>query len=237
MLKNYYLVLGIAAKATLEDIKEAYRRLVKEFHPDHYGENYSQFLAIQEAYAVLSDPVKRKHHDLSVQQHKKNIQQKNFIRNKRYRQRNLEPLIPEQRPAENIKTMRLSRPFNNDYLSYNQLFDRIFNNFSQTDRPKGERLENLNVSVVLTPEQALTGGHVKIFIPVEPACPSCYGRGWIGSYQCYRCGGEGKISREFPVIINYPSGIVKNHIVEMPLNYHGINNLYLTVQFQIGYRI
>ena len=138
MPKNYYLVLGIASKATLDDIKEAYRRLVKEFHPDHYGENYSPFLAIQEAYAVLSDPVKRKHHDLSVQQHKKNIQQKNFIRNKRYRQRDVEPLIPAQHPAENIETMSLSRAFNTYYPSFNQLFDRIFSNFNQTDRPKGE---------------------------------------------------------------------------------------------------
>ena len=96
MPKNYYLVLGIASKATLDDIKEAYRRLVKEFHPDHYWENHSPFLAIQEAYDVLSDPVKRKHHDLSIQQQKKSIQQKSLSRNKRYWQRDVEPLIPEQ---------------------------------------------------------------------------------------------------------------------------------------------
>jgi len=234
MPKNYYLVLGIASQASLDDIKEAYRRLVKEFHPDHYGENYSPFLAIQEAYAVLSDPVKRKHHDLSVQQHKENFQQKSFTRNKSVRQRDVEPLIPEQRPAENIKTMGLSRSIHNDYPTFTQLFYRIFSNFNQTDRPKGELLENLNVEVTLTPEESFTGGHVKILIPAEPACPSCYGRGWVGSYECWRCGGEGKISGEYPVIINYPSGIVNNHIVEMPLNYYGINNLYLTVQFRIS---
>jgi len=237
MPKNYYLVLGIASKASLEDIKEAYRRLVKEFHPDHYGENYSPFLAIQEAYAVLSDPVKRKHHDLSVQQHKKNMQQKSFTRNKSVRQRDVEPLIPEQRLAENIETMNLSRSFNNCYPSFNPLFDRIFSNFNQTDRPKGERLENLNVVVTLTPEQAFTGGHVKILIPAEPACPSCHGRGRIGSYECWRCGGKGKITGEYPVIINYPSGIMDNHIVEMPLNYYGINNLFLIVNFRISYMI
>ena len=129
MSKNYYLVLGIESKATPDDIKEAYRRLVKEFHPDHYGENHSPFLAIQEAYAVLSDPVKRKHHDLSVQQHEKNIQLKNFTRNKRYRPSDIEPLIPPQHPAENIETMNLSRSFNSAYPSFNQVFDRILSHF------------------------------------------------------------------------------------------------------------
>lgn len=71
MPKNYYLVLGITSDATLDDIKEAYRRLAKEFHPDHYGDNHSPFLAIQEAYSVLSDPVRRRTHDLLVRQQKK----------------------------------------------------------------------------------------------------------------------------------------------------------------------
>jgi len=72
MPKNYYLILGITSDATLNDIKEAYRKLAKEFHPDHYGENLSPFLAIQEAYSVLSDPIKRQTHDLTVFSQKKN---------------------------------------------------------------------------------------------------------------------------------------------------------------------
>ena len=71
MPKNYYLILGITSDATLNDIKEAYRKLAKEFHPDHYGENLSPFLAIQEAYSVLSDPIKRQTHDLTVFSQKK----------------------------------------------------------------------------------------------------------------------------------------------------------------------
>jgi DnaJ-class molecular chaperone len=71
MPKNYYLILGITSDATLDDIKDAYRRLAKEFHPDHYGKNHSPFLAIQEAYSVLSDPIKRQNHDLTVSSQKK----------------------------------------------------------------------------------------------------------------------------------------------------------------------
>jgi molecular chaperone DnaJ len=73
MPKDYYLVLGITSEATLDDIKDAYRRLAKAYHPDHYGENHSPFLAIQEAYSVLSDPIKRQTHDLEALNPKKKI--------------------------------------------------------------------------------------------------------------------------------------------------------------------
>ena len=59
MPTNYYLTLGLASDAGPEEIKNAYRRLVKEFHPDRYGANGAPFLNIQKAYSVLSDPVKK----------------------------------------------------------------------------------------------------------------------------------------------------------------------------------
>ena len=60
MPKNYYIILGIPANSNQEDIKAAYRRLAKEYHPDYYGENYAPFQVLQEAYSVLSDPLQRK---------------------------------------------------------------------------------------------------------------------------------------------------------------------------------
>jgi curved DNA-binding protein CbpA len=63
MPQDYYLVLGITADASQADIKEAYRRLAKEFHPDHYNGNHRPFQDIQEAYSVLSDPDRRRQHD------------------------------------------------------------------------------------------------------------------------------------------------------------------------------
>ena len=49
MPKNYYVVLGIPSTSSQEEIKTAYRRLAKEFHPDRYGEGHSPFQVIQEA--------------------------------------------------------------------------------------------------------------------------------------------------------------------------------------------
>jgi len=59
MPKNYYIILGISTDSSQQEIKSAYRRLAKAFHPDIYKEKHSPFPVIQEAYAVLSDPQRR----------------------------------------------------------------------------------------------------------------------------------------------------------------------------------
>jgi curved DNA-binding protein len=60
-LKDYYAILGVPRNATPEQIKEAYRRLAKEYHPDRnpFPEAEGRFKLINEAYHVLYDPAKR----------------------------------------------------------------------------------------------------------------------------------------------------------------------------------
>jgi curved DNA-binding protein CbpA len=69
-LRDYYKILGIARDATTQEIKTAYRKLSKKFHPDYNpNDKYfeARFREIQEAYHVLSDDELRYGYDLSLQ--------------------------------------------------------------------------------------------------------------------------------------------------------------------------
>src|SRR5215471_12044647 len=61
--KDYYSVLGVARGADDKAIKSAYRRLARKHHPDVNKGSADRFKEINEAYAVLSDPEKRKRYD------------------------------------------------------------------------------------------------------------------------------------------------------------------------------
>ena len=61
-LKDYYTILGVTPVATLQEIKQAFRKLALQYHPDkNEGDQLSaaRFVQIQEAYSILSDPRKR----------------------------------------------------------------------------------------------------------------------------------------------------------------------------------
>lgn len=66
-MKDYYKILGVSRDATIDEIKKAYRRLALKYHPDRNPgdkEAEEKFKEINEAYAVLSDPEKRKQYDM-----------------------------------------------------------------------------------------------------------------------------------------------------------------------------
>ena len=64
MVKNYYKILGLEPSCGLEDLKRAFRRLAKKYHPDiGSGAVPEEFLRIKEAYDTLSDKRKRREYD------------------------------------------------------------------------------------------------------------------------------------------------------------------------------
>lgn len=74
-MENLYEVLGIAQDAGGDEIKKAYRRLSKKYHPDANPgsrEAEEQFARVAEAYSVLQDPEKRRKYDLTLKKGGKN---------------------------------------------------------------------------------------------------------------------------------------------------------------------
>jgi len=62
---DYYAILEVPTSASLEQIKQSYRRLVRLYHPDiNKGSEDIRIKQLNEAYAVLSDPVKRTAYDI-----------------------------------------------------------------------------------------------------------------------------------------------------------------------------
>ena len=68
-MRDFYRDMDLATNATPDEIKGQYRRLAKEFHPDRNGSPYAEqrFKEISDAYAVLSDPIKRQQYDVQRQ--------------------------------------------------------------------------------------------------------------------------------------------------------------------------
>ena len=66
--KDYYKILGVSKSATAKEIKSAYRKLARKWHPDANPNNQKEaeekFKEIQEANEVLSDPEKRSKYDV-----------------------------------------------------------------------------------------------------------------------------------------------------------------------------
>ena len=145
----------------------------------------------------------------------------------------MEPLIPEESPL-GVEDLSLSRSFSTYRPSYEELFDRLWSNFSVLNRPKAEMREDLTVEILLSAEQARRGGQVRLTLPAQTTCPICRGRGWVGPFSCLRCNGEGVMAGEYPVEITYPPGISNSYITQLPLDQFGIHNFDLTVYFRVS---
>jgi DnaJ-class molecular chaperone len=214
MATTHYLVLGVDADASAEQIQSAYAHWAAQLQSQTPVEPPAELKELQRAYSVLAHPERRRAYDAQLAQSPSEA----------------EPLRAPQ-PLREISLRDSEAEFN---PSFEELFDRFWSNFSNVSRPKAERIEGLTVEVLLMPEEARAGGATRIMIPARAECPSCLGHGWIGLYECWQCSGHGAITADYPLEVSYPAGLVNEYSVQVPLSQFGIENFFLTVRFRVS---
>ena len=208
--RDYYEVLGIGKNATDAEIKSAYRKLAKKYHPDLNPGNKEaeeKFKEVNEANDVLSDPQKRQ----------------------RYDQFGFAGVDPNYAAANGGGAGGFGGGFGG--VDLGDIFGDIFGGgfgggFSGFGGGSSTRTANaprkghdIQASVILTFEEAAHGCSKKITINRQDTCPDCGGRGYVVTQQrtpfgvmqtqqpCSRCGGKGKLVKN-PCKVCHGSGKV-----------------------------
>ena len=234
--RDYYEVMGVPKNASEEEIKKAYRKLAKQYHPDlHPGDKAAEakFKEINEAYEVLSDKEKKARYD-------------------QFGHAGVDP---------NFGGAPGASPFDADF-DLGDIFNSFFGGFGGTSRqanPNAPRRGSdaeavLNISF----EEAAKGCQKTIsYDKVEPChvcggsgaehgtqaktCPQCHGTGQVRISQrtpfgmvqtartcdhchgtgkviekpCHECGGSGRVRRQKTIEITVPAGIDDNQVLNV----------------------
>ena len=172
MPRDYYIVLGIAASASAEEIHAAFRRRSKELHPDVSGADSGPFLELQEAYSVLSDPLRRRDYD---RESTARVDVRVTRRPPResvvpLRSRVSDVMLRPRSAAEPIAPLRPNSVMNDFFSfgpSFDEFFDRGWSNFGSFVQPEGARTESLDVEVLVSAEEARRGGRLRFAMPAR----------------------------------------------------------------------
>ncbi len=176
--RDYYEVLGVQKNAGEQDLKSAFRRLAKDFHPDRNPGDATaeqKFKDVSEAYEVLKDPQKRAAYD-------------------QYGHAAFEQGGARGGP---------SGGFGPDFASsMSDIFEDLFGDFMGQRRGGGrqrqgrERGADLRYNLEITLPEAFTGKTAQIRIPTTIGCETCSGSGAKAGTKpkpCTTCGGAGKV--------------------------------------------
>ncbi len=179
MDKDYYRILGVPRSAAAADIKRAYRKLARKFHPDlNPGDKAAEakFKEIQEAYSVLSDPKKKSQYD-----------QLGYV---------------GEQPPPGAGARAYGSGFEGfDFSGYgsssfSDFFESIFGGGSRPAQAvESERGEDLHYSMIIGFEDAINGLQTRIQLTRLVSCPQCQGHGHIqssGGRPCPTCKGSGR---------------------------------------------
>ena len=179
--RDYYEVLGVSKTASDDEIKRAFRKLAKQYHPDINKEPGAEekFKEIGEAYAILSDPEKRKQYD-------------------QFGHAAFDPNAGGGFGGFS--------GFSTDDIDLGSIFGDLFggafggfSGFGGRSSSRGHRPvkgEDSLVRMNLTFDEAVFGCEKSIRLDLDEECDNCSGKGGFDESTCKSCGGRGRVVRE-----------------------------------------
>jgi DnaJ-class molecular chaperone len=202
--KDYYTILGVPKSAAEKDIKSAYRKLARKWHPDANPNNQHEaeekFKEISEAYEVLGDPEKRKKYDMLGPNWQEAARQAEQQR--RYRtggqefEFNFGPGGPGAAGGPS---------------GFSDFFDMFFSGIGrrQTTQSTGfpQRGQDLETTIELGLRDVYDGGKKAVSLQVEDICTRCRGTGTESGHLCLQCHGTGRILVNKKFEVSIPKGI------------------------------
>ena len=170
--KDYYEVLGVSKTASQDEIKSAFRKLAKKYHPDVSKEENAaeKFKEVQEAYAVLSDENKRRQYDQFGHS------------------------------AFTNASGGFSGFDGFDFSGMEDIFGDLFGNmFGGRSRSSSNRRQDgadLLYRMTISFDEAVHGTKRDIKVEIEDECDNCKGQGGFGSHACPECKGTGTVTKQ-----------------------------------------
>lgn len=214
MARDYYEVLGLGRKCTPQDIKQAFRKLARQYHPDVTGNDAAateRFKEISEAYEVLSDPKKRRRYDLFGHPHQHPGPSKIYPNPLEKMQDFIEQLGQIFRPQASDPCPGIDVEIEEN-ISFQEAYEGAKKRIQITlPRPCGiceGKGHIARASPHPCPDCGGTGKSSPFeFLPLGLKCQSCQGIGAISNGPCRGCHGQGKRIEKDDLWVQFPPGI------------------------------
>lgn len=235
MTKDYYKILGIQEFDSAENIKSAYRKLARKWHPDIAGNSQDvilKFKEINEAYEVLSNSVKRSEYDRA----------RRFYS---YAKEGADSRKTSQTETSKKTKNNATNPKNDTtkergiYFNWEDFFSSKQKNTKKTEeRPAPRRGDDIFTDVEISVFDAIQGVEKVVNMLQTGVCPKCGGRKFVNGSVCKHCNGKGEISDYKKFTVKIPAGVKDKSKIRLAhegcagINGGANGDLYITIHIQ-----
>lgn len=231
--KDYYDILGVSKSASDHDIRRAFRKLARIYHPDMNGGNSAadeKFKEINEAYEVLCDPDKRRKYDefgetwLKSDQFGSGMwdftdvsgfpQQENRTGSFTFHGTGFSDFF-DQLFTQGATNNRNTRSSSGSAKSYQRERIRPETVESEPEVDPEARGEDLEADVLVTLDEVCRGGIRPISVRRGVLCQTCFGAGNFNGHRCQYCGGSGQMEKTTTCKVKIPKGIKQGALLRL----------------------